>query len=231
MTVQGSPKYDQFESSAVILRRGQCPAFPTFHLSCLSKTNQQYATETVQPSSETRLVRDNLRSWLAGVCQKSHIWKSFVPPEDPRRPPPYCSSRRHTSVPRPAPLPRKLEARSPPSTSMSTRDNPTPTQRLRNELAYLAQGAFVTLTCAPAVPRGPVGRTAFRSGTRSCGSCGRLDSSIAAPPLVVAEVALSGTLEYGMPGPTGPGMRVACAHGAAVVDVDCEIAPPGMRAA
>lgn len=68
---------------------------------------------------------------------------------------------------------------------------------------YFAHGALVTLICAPAVPRGPAGR-AESSDTRSsevfAGTCR----------------CLSGPLEYGIPGPGGAGMRVACAHGAAV---------------
>lgn len=69
----------------------------------------------------------------------------------------------------------------------------------------------MTLICAPAVPRGPVGR-ADPSGTMSSG--GVLGFALKA--LLGPGGCLSGPLEYRMPGPGGAGMRVAWAHGAAV---------------
>lgn len=84
---------------------------------------------------------------------------------------------------------------------------------LNHAFAYVAHGALVTLTCAPAVPRGPVGRTESKLDTRSCGSSGL----VFGPALLVSVVlSLSAIREYGMPAPAGPGIRVACDQGAAV---------------
>lgn len=70
----------------------------------------------------------------------------------------------------------------------------------RRRRIYFAHGAFVTLICAPAVPRGPVGRTDPRSGTSSLGRPG-----FALEPLLGPGLSLSVILE---PSPGGAVMRV-----------------------
>ena len=69
----------------------------------------------------------------------------------------------------------------------------------------LAHGAFVTVIWA-AVDPGPA-----RPCEPAVGGGGRPTAGAAMEPAPTG-----GTREYGIPGPVGPGILVACAHGAAV---------------